>query len=339
MIQKQHDYEKKLICKIRKYIETTQLLHIANISTHNNQAFYILPFISCIKTHHFCAKTSSNFFSHYLKPYNIARKATFFTLPIFVFPGNHFRPGKLPFYEVKLSLSQNQYHYTPNQNCDFPETKTVFAKQKQSFPHRNQVYPTKNEFPAQVQFNYFSRPKMSFRSQCNSTITIMKAKLLFPKPLEISRKQPKPLLATKSDKRLIYRDHKSPQLKGTCRKQPLSCLLRFILLCFQPYRKWPLDLTEWSVGRLATCPPAQLADYPVNLDAVVGLIDQIVQLFAWLAGSWPGWPVLGLVGRLQVRQLSRWPLASCPFLIPIFHRNFREDTHSDASIFENESGF
>ena len=118
-------------------------------------------------------------------------------------------------YTQRLRLSQNQYHYTPNQNCDFLETKTVFAKQKQSFPHRNQVYPTKNEFPPQVQFNYFSRPKMSSRPKCNSTITIMKAKLLFPKPLENSRKQPRPLLATKSDKRLIYRDHKSPELKTT----------------------------------------------------------------------------------------------------------------------------
>ena len=158
MIQKQHDYEKKLICKIRKYIETTQLLHIANISTHNNQAFYILPFISCIKTHHFCAKTSSNFFSHYLKPYNIARKATFFTLPIFVFPGNHFRPGKLPFYEVKLSLSQNQYHYTPNQNCDFPKTKTVFAKH---FAKQNKLFHIETKF---------TPPKMSSRPKCNSTI-------------------------------------------------------------------------------------------------------------------------------------------------------------------------
>ena len=50
---------------------------------------------------------------------------------------------------------------------------------------------------------------------CNSTITIMKAKLLVPKPLENSRKQPKLLVATKSDKRLIYRDHKNPELKTT----------------------------------------------------------------------------------------------------------------------------
>ena len=38
----------------------------------------------------------------------------------------------------------------------------------------------------------------------------MKAKLLFPKPLENSRKQPKPLVATKSDKRVLFRDYKNP---------------------------------------------------------------------------------------------------------------------------------
>ena len=42
---------------------------------------------------------------------------------------------------------------------------------------------------------------------------------------------------------------------------------------------------------LPTSPLGQLADYPVGLDDVVGLIDLIVQLFAWLASSWPGWPV------------------------------------------------
>ena len=50
----------------------------------------------------------------------------------------------------------------------------------------------------------------------------------------------------------------------------LSCLSRYLLLCFQPHRKWPLGLTEWPVGQLATCPVAQLGDYPVGLDAVVG---------------------------------------------------------------------
>ena len=132
MIQKQHNYEKKLICKIRKYIETTQLLHIANISTHNNQAFYILPFISCIKTHHFCAKTSSNYFSHYLKDYNIARKAAFFTLPIFVFPGNRSRPGKLPFYQVKLSLAKSISLY-PQPKLRLPQNKNRFRQAKTNF--------------------------------------------------------------------------------------------------------------------------------------------------------------------------------------------------------------
>ena len=67
-----------------------------------------------------------------------------------------------------------------------------------------------------------------------------------------------------------------------------------------PHRQWP-----WPVGRLATCPIAQLGDYPVGLDAVVGLIDLIVQLFAWLASSWPGWPFTrSPVAPLAVGQLS-----------------------------------
>ena len=72
------------------------------------------------------------------------------------------------------------------------------------------------------------------------------------------------------------------------------------------------NLTEWPVIRLTTCPIAQLADYPVGLDDVVGLIDLIGQLFAWLTSCWPVLGLVGQVGRLPVRQLSRWPLASWP---------------------------
>ena len=48
----------------------------------------------------------------------------------------------------------------------------------------------------------FHRPKMNSHSKWKSTI--MKAKLLFAKPLKISRKQPKPLATKKSDKRLKH---------------------------------------------------------------------------------------------------------------------------------------
>ena len=54
---------------------------------------------------------------------------------------------------------------------------------------------------------------MSSRSKWKATI--MDAELLIAKLQKISRKKPKPLQTTKSDKRLKYPDHKRPKLKTT----------------------------------------------------------------------------------------------------------------------------
>ena len=88
-----------------------------------------------------------------------------------------------------------------------------------------------------------------------------------------------------------------------------ACILSFALDSFM----FPTS-PKVAIGphRMATWPVAQLADYPVGLDDVVGLIDLIGQLFAWLTSCWPVLGLVGLVGRLPVRQLSRWPLASWP---------------------------
>ena len=104
-----------------------------------------------IKTHHFCAKTSSNYFRQYLQANNI-----------FCISRKPFSPSKNDLFLIETN---------------------------------------------------FRQPKMSSRSKWKSTI--MDAELLIAKALEISRKKPKPLQATKSNKRLKYPDHKRPKLKTT----------------------------------------------------------------------------------------------------------------------------
>ena len=103
-----------------------------------------------VKTHHFSAKTSSNYFSQYLKANNIFR----ISRKPFSPTKNALRPTP-----IKLSLAKSKSPYAEPKLVS-PKTKSVLAEQKRSFTNINFHLVETN----------FSQPKMSSRSKWKSTI-------------------------------------------------------------------------------------------------------------------------------------------------------------------------